>query len=193
MSQSRKEGENQPGTPFPGKGPEDWELQFRNQLEALTINQWNQGHNQTQGHTTVILRPESDIRVLHPVPTGSFPNQRPLSFSCARRRNPRNITEGVWIDNESRARVAPNLHSVTHIGPSPLGNSFDNARSDEDMEMLASMMAAAFHEQQDATNVTGPSQRDIGAQAHGQAYGSGNSTADAGRRFSGSLDNKHGN
>ncbi|KAJ9192197.1 hypothetical protein DTO164E3_8485 [Paecilomyces variotii] len=190
MSQSRKEGETQPGTPFPGKGPEDWELQFRNQLEALTINQRDQGHNQTQGHTTVISRPETDIRLVHPVPTWSFPNQRSPSFSCARAGNPRNITEGVWIDNESRARIAPNLHSPTHIGPSPLGNIFDNVRGDEDMEMLASMMAAAFHEQQDAT---GPSQRDIGAQAHGQAYGSGKSTADAGRKCSGCLDHRHGN
>jgi len=193
MSQSGKERENRPGTPFTGGDTEDWELQFRNQLEALTINQRNQGHNQPQGHTTVISRPESDIRLLHPVPTGSFPNQRPLSFSCARAGNPRNITEGVWIDNESRTRIAPNLHSPTHIGPSPLGNVFDNVRGDEDMEMLASMMAAAFHEQQDATNVTGPSQRNVGAKAHGQAYGGGTSTADAGRRFSGSLDNRHGN
>ncbi|KAJ9265520.1 hypothetical protein DTO212C5_6713 [Paecilomyces variotii] len=165
MSQSGKEGENLPGTPFFGRGNEDWELQFRNQVEALTINQRDQGQNQGQGHTTVISRPESDIRVLHPVSTWSFPIQRPPSFSCARAGNPRNITEGVWIDNESRARIAPNLHSPTHIGPSPPGNSSDNVRGDEDMEMLASMMAAAFHEQQDATNVTGPSQRDIGTQA----------------------------
>ncbi|KAJ9233851.1 hypothetical protein DTO169E5_6836 [Paecilomyces variotii] len=193
MSQSRKEGENQPGTPFPGKSPEDWELQFRNQLEALTINQRNQGHNQTQGHTTVISRPESDIRLLHPVSTWSFQNQRPPSFSCARAGNPRNITEGVWIDNESRARIAPNLHSPTRIGPSPLGNSFDNVRGDEDMEMLVSMMAVAFHEQQDATNVRGPTRHNIGTQALGQTYGSRNSTADAGRRCSGRLDHRHGN
>ncbi|GAD92032.1 hypothetical protein PVAR5_0618 [Paecilomyces variotii No. 5] len=182
MSQSRKEGENRPGTPFPGRGPDNWDSNFRNQVEALTIGQrGNQGQNQSQGHPAVILRPELDIPLMHSVPTRALSDQRPLPFNNEPFQRPRagasrNQTEGIWIGNGNRTRVAPHLHSPTHIEPSPLGRDYD-------MEMLAAMMATAFYEQQDVTNVTAASQGDVDTQSRGQADASGHSTADSGRGF----------
>ncbi|KAL1850296.1 hypothetical protein Plec18170_006991 [Paecilomyces lecythidis] len=179
MSQSRKEEENRLGTPFPRRGADDWELKARNQLDALRVRQQDQqGENQSQRHPTAISRPASNIPLMHPTPIRVLSDQRSVSFDSEPFQRPRagvrNLTDGVWIDNENRTRIAPHIHSPTHIGPSPLGRDYD-------MEMLAAMMATAFQEKHDVTNATVTSEQNVYTESRGQADGSGNGAANSHR------------
>jgi hypothetical protein len=191
MSQSQKEIENRPLTPFPPADREDWELQFRNQLQALSISQGDQG-GQGYEQVPIVSRTESNTQLMHPTPIRPSINQQTPSFhperlSQARPGHFRNLTEGVWIDNKTREQIAPHINSPTHIGPSPLGNSVGDRGDDEEIEKLISLIAAAFHEQEEATHTTALHRQNMRTRPGRQGHGSDNSRTDTGRRRLGDV------